>query len=222
MKLERIIEIDFQRCYKAVLSKALALLMAMIFGLFAGFGISLVFFEQENEYSVYSEVSCIAASDISVVPFYAEVVKTANVAKRASAMLNETYSVSQIINLIQTNYSENIVSGVPIIEIGAICRNPEETVAIVDAVTEAFIVELQTLTENETVRRLGESSNVELLYNASKTRLLVTLGTGLAFALILAAIIVMREILALHLTTVKDGLLNGQLKLIGVIPRYKK
>lgn len=220
--MERIIEIDFQRCYKAVLKQALSLLMALIFGAVAGFGISLVFFEQEDEYAVYSEVSCISASDLSVVPFYAEVVKTANVAKRAAAMLNDTYSVSQIINLIQANYSENVVSGVPVIEIGALCQDPEETVAIVDAVTEAFIVELQTLTENETVRRLGESSHVELLYNASRTRLLVTLGTALAFAVLLAAIIVLREILALRLTTVKDGLLNGQLKLIGVIPRYKK
>ncbi len=220
--MERIIEIDFQRCYKAVLSRAMALLMALIFGLFTGYGISLACFEQADEYSVYSEVSCISASDISVIPFYAEVVKTANVAKRAAAMLNDTYSVSEIINLIQTNYSENVVSGVPIIEIGAICQNPEETVAIVDAVTEAFIVELQTLTHNETVRRLGESSHVELLYNASRTRLMVTFGTALAFALLLAAIIVLREILALQLTTVKDGLLNGELKLLGVIPRYKK
>jgi len=220
--MERIIEIDFQRCYKAVLKQGMALLMALVFGLVAGFGISLVFFEQEDEYAVYSEVSCISASDLSVVPFYAEVAKTANVAKRAAAMLNDAYSVSEIINLVQANYSENVVSGVPVIEIGAMCRNPEETVAIVDAVTEAFIVELQTLTENETVRRLGESSHVELLYNASRTRLLVTAGTALAFALLLAAVIVLREILALRLTTVKDGLLNGQLKLMGVIPRYKK
>lgn len=220
--MERIIEIDFQRCYKAVLKQAISLLMALIFGLVAGFGISLVFFEQEDEYTVYSEVSCISASDLSVVPFYAEVVKTANVAQRAAAMLNNAYSVSEIINLIQANYSENVVSGVPVIEIGAVCQDPEKTVAIVDAVTEAFIVELQTLTENETVRRLGESSRVELLYNASRTRLLVTLGTALAFVLLLVAIIVLREILALQLTTVKDGLLGGQLKLIGVIPRYKK
>ena len=101
-------------------------------------------------------------------------------------------------------------------------QNPEVGVTIVDAVTEAFIVELQTLTQNEAVRRLGESSNVEMLYNAKKTCLLVTLGTSLAFALVLAAILVLREILALQLTTVKDGLLNGQLKLIGVIPRYKR
>jgi len=220
--MERIIEIDFQRCYKAVLKQGMALLMALVFGLVAGFGISLVFFEQEDEYAVYSEVSCISASDLSVVPFYAEVAKTANVAKRAAAMLNDAYSVSEIINLVQANYSENVVSGVPVIEIGAMCRNPEETVAIVDAVTEAFIVELQTLTENETVRRLGESSHVELLYNASRTRLLVTAGTALAFALLLAAVIVLREILALRLNSIKDGLLNGQLKLMGVIPRYKK
>lgn len=220
--MERIIEIDFQRCYKAVLKQAMSLLMAAVFGLVAGFGISLACFEQEDEYAVYSEVSCISASDLSVVPFYAEVVKTANVARRAAAMLNDTYSVSEIINLIQANYRENVTSGVPVIEIGAICQDPEKTVAIVDAVTESFIVELQTLTENETVRRLGESSHVELLYNASRTRLLVTLATALAFVLLLAAIIVLREILALRLTTVKDGLLNGQLKLIGVIPRYKK
>ena len=220
--MERIIEIDFQRCYKALFRKGVALLLALVFGLIAGFGISLVCFDQENEYAVYSEVSCIAASDISVVPFYAEVVKTANVAKRAATMLGDTYSVSQIINLIQTNYSENVGSGVPVIEIGVICRDPEETVAMVDAVTESFIVELQTLTQNETVRRLGESSNVELLYSASRTRWTVTLGTALAFVLILAAIIVLREILALRLTTVKDGLLNGQLKRIGGIPRYKK
>ena len=220
--MERIIEIDFQRCYKAVRVRALSLLMTLIFGLFAGYGISLACFELENEYAVYSEVSCISASDIGVVPFYAEVVKTSNVAKRAAVMLDDAYSVSHIMSIIQTNYSDNVGSGVPIIEIGALCSNPEETIAIVDAVTEAFIVEIQMLSQNETVRRLGESSNVELLYNAPKTYLLVTAGTALAFALILAAIIVLREILALRLTHVKDGLLNGELKLIGVIPRYQK
>ena len=220
--MERIIEIDFDRCWKAVCTRSMALLMAAVFGLVAGLGISLVFFEQENEYIVYSEVSCVAVGDISAVPFYAEVVKTANVAKRASAILNDQYTVSQIINLIRTNYSENLTSGVPIIEIGVISHDPDEAVAIVDAVTEAFIVELQTMTQDEAVRRLGESSDVILLYNAKKTCVLVTLGTALAFTLVLAGILVMREILALELTTVKDGLLNGQMKLIGVIPRYKK
>lgn len=219
--MERIIEIDFQRCYRAVLNKSVALLLALIFGLLAGYGVSCAFFEAKNEYSVYSEVSCVSATDISVVPFYAELVKTANVAQRAAALLNNTYSVSEIMNLIQANYNENIVSGIPVIEIGALSRKPEETVAIVDAVTEAFVAELQDLMQNETVRRLGDSSNVELLYNAKKTRLLVTLGMALVFVLLLLVIIVMKEILALHLTTVKDGLLGGQLKLIGVIPRYK-
>ena len=220
--MERIIEIDFQRCFRAVFRKSLALLMALIFGLLAGYGVSIAFFEPENEYHVYSEVSCVAATDISVVPFYAELVKTANVAQRAALLLNNTYSVNQIIDLIQTNYSENVGSGIPVIEISALSRNPEETIAIVDAVTEAFVVELQTLMKDETARRLGDSSKVELLYNARQSRWLVTLGTALAFVLLLAIIIVTKEILALHLSTVKDGLLGGQLKLIGVIPRYKK
>ena len=218
--MEHVIDIDFQRCYKALVCRGMSLLMAMIFGLITGFGFSLAFFEQEDEYSVYSEVSCISASDISVVPFFAEVVKTANVAKRAAIVLDYEYSISEIINLIQANYRENVISGVPVIEIGAICNDPEKSVAIVNAVTEAFIAELQTLTQNETVRRLGESSRVELLYNASRTRLLVTIGTSLAFTLLLAAAIVLREILALQMTNVKDSLLNGELKLLGVIPHY--
>lgn len=220
--MERVIEIDFQRCFRALISKAMALLMALIFGIVTGCGISLTFFETENEYTVYSEVSCIGVSDAAVVPFYAEMVKTANVAKRAAEMLNNTYSVSEIMSLIQTNYSANLTSGIPIIEIGVVCENPEESVALVDAVTESFIVEIQTLTKSESVRRLGESTNVEMLYNASKTHFLVIAGTGLAFALLLAAVIVLREILALELTTVKDGLLGGELKLIGVIPRFEK
>lgn len=220
--MEHIIEIDFQRCFRAVFRRSLALLLALIFGLSVGYGISLAFLEPENEYSVYSEVSCVSATDISVVPFYAELVKTASVAQHAAELLNNTYSVSEIINLIKTNYSENVTSGIPVIEIGALTRNPQETVAIVDAVTEAFIVELQSLRQDETVRRLGDSSHVELLYNARKTHWLVVLGTALAFAVVLAAIIVMKEILALRLSTVKDGLLGGQLKLIGVIPRYPK
>lgn len=220
--MERIIDIDFQRCLRAVFSKALALLLALIFGLLAGYGVSLAFFGAENEYTVYSEVSCVAATDISVVPFYAELVKTANVAQRAAELLNNSYTISEIINLIQINYSANVDSGIPVIEIGAMTRNPEETVAIVDAVTEAFVVELQALMQDEMVRRLGDSSNVVMLYNAKRTRLLVTVGTALAFVLLLAAVIVIREILALHLSTVKDGLLGGQLKLMGVIPRYKK
>ena len=220
--MDRIIEIDFQRCFRAVFSKVLALLMALVFGLLAGYGVSLAFFSSENEYSVYSEVSCVAATDISVVPFYAELVKTANVAQRAAELLNHTYSVNEIINLIQTNYSENVVSGIPIIEIGAVTKNPAETVGIVDAVTEAFVAELQVLMQDEAVRRLGDSSNVVLLYNAKQTRLLVTMGTGLGFALLLVLIIVMREILALRLVTIKDGMLGSQLKLLGVIPRYKK
>lgn len=220
--MERIIEIDFQRCYRAVSSRFLALLLSLIFGLFAGYGISVSFFESQNQYTVYSKVSCVAATDISVVPFYAELVKTANVAQRAAELLNHSYPVSQIVNLIQTNYSDNVFSGIPVIEIGMVSRNPEEAVAIVDAVTEAFVVELQALMHDETVRRLGNSSNVVLMYNAKQTRLLVTLGTALAFALLLMIVIVMREILALRLSTVKDGLLGGQLKLLGVIPYYKK
>lgn len=219
--MERIIEIDFQRCGRAVVKKALALLLAFVFGLLAGYGASIAFFEPENEYSVYSEVSCVAATDIAVVPFYAELVKTTNVAQRASELLNHSHSVSEIINLIQTNYSENVDSGIPVIEIGALTRTPEETAAVVDAVTEAFVVEIQDLMQNETVRRLGDTSNVVLLYNARKTCLLVTFGTAFAFALLLAAAIVLKEILALHLSTVKDGLLGGQLKLMGVIPYYK-
>ena len=220
--MERIIEIDFKRCYRAIFSRSLALLLALIFGLFAGYGVSLAFFDSENEYVVYSEVSCVAATDVSVIPFYAELAQTASVAQRASEMLNGSYSISEIMNLIQTEYSENVVSGIPVIEIGAVTQNPEETVAIVDAVTEAFVAELQSMVKTEAVRRLGDSCSAELIYNAGKTRLLVTFGTAAAFVLILAAIIVMREILALHLATVKDGLLGGQLKLLGVIPRYNK
>ena len=220
--MERIIEIDFQRCSRAVFRKSLALLLALIFGLLAGYGVSLAFFEPENEYIVYSEVSCVAATDIAVVPFYAELAKTANVAQRASELLGGSYSVNQIIRLIQTNYSENVGSGIPVIEIGTLSTDPEEAIAVVDAVSEAFVVELQGLKQDETVRRLGDSSNVELLYNAKQTYMLVTLGIGLAFVLLLAAIIIIREILALRLSTVKDGLLGGQLKLLGVIPKYKK
>lgn len=220
--MDRIIEIDFRRCLRAILNRSVALLLALLLGLLTGYGAAQAFFEPENKYSVYSEVSCVSATDIAVVPFYAEMVKTANVAQRACELLGNTCSVSQIINLIQTNYSENVDSGIPVIEIGALTSNPEETVAIVDAVTEAFLAELQSLMQNETVRRLGESSHVELVYNARKTRLLVTAGMAAAFVLLLAAIIVVREILALRLSTVKDGLLGGQLKLLGVIPRYRK
>ncbi len=220
--MERIIEIDFQRCLRAVAKKWLALLLALIFGLLAGFGVSLAFFEPENEYAVYSEVSCVSASSISEVPFYAELVKTVNVAQRAVTLLDEAYSVSEIINMIQANYSDNVGSGIPVIEIGAQTTEPEKTVAVVDAVTEAFVVELQALRQDETVRRLGESSTVELLYNAKQTRLLVTVGTAVAFVLLLVVILVLREVLALRLDTIKDGLLGGQLKLIGVIPRQKK
>lgn len=219
--MERIIEIDFQRCFRAVAKKSLALLLALIFGLIAGLGIAQVFLEPENEYSVYSEVSCVSATDISVVPFYAELVKTGNVAQRATELLNNEYTISQIINLIQTNYSQNVLSGIPVIEIGAITNDPDETVAVVDAVTEAFVAELQDLMNSEIVRRLGNTSTVVLLYNAQKTRLMVTLVVGLAFALLLAIVIIMKEILALRLVTIKDGLLGGQLKLIGVIPQYK-
>ena len=219
--MDHIIEIDFQRCLRAVFSKTLALILALIFGLLAGYGVSLTCLEQENEYAVYSEVSCIAATDISAVPFYAEMAKTANVAQRANKLLNGAYSVNEIMSLIQTNYNENLESGIPVIEIGARTSNAKEAAVIVDAVTEAFVVELQSMMQNEAVRRLGESSNVELLYSAKRMHLLVTAGTALAFVLLLAVILVVKEILALHLSTVKDGLLGGQMKLIGVIPRYK-
>ena len=138
--MERIIEIDFQRCFRAVFKRFFALFLALVFGLVAGYGIAITFFEPDNEYAVYTEVSCVTATDISVVPFFAELAKTANVAQRAAELLNNTYSVNQIINLIQTDYMDNVVSGVPVIKIGALSRNPEETVAVVDAVTDAYIV----------------------------------------------------------------------------------
>lgn len=217
--MDPIIEIDVMRCWRAVCRKALALLLVFVLGLPAGFGVHRALFEQENEYAACTEV---LVSELYIVPTCAEVAKTETVLQRAAGRLDGAYSADRISSLLQVNYRENVIANIPVVQICISSRDAEEAAAIAQAVTEAYVEVLHALMGPEVAYRLSTSASVTVLYNAGRTCLLVTLGTACLLAALAVAVIVLREILALRLTTVKDGVLGGQLKLLGVIPRYKE
>ncbi len=218
--MERIIEIDFAHCFKEVFRKWLALLLAAIFGAIIGWGYFAAFLGQENLYMATASVSCINIEDVSVVPFYAEIAKTTNVANRAADLLGNSCSANDIISMVSVQYEDNIDSGIPIIEIQATSTDQDQIVRVSNAVADAFITEIQSLTNTESARKLGNTSVISMVYSAKKTMFYCIVGVAVICALLLAAFIFIRAMLAFKLETIRDGILDGKLKLLGVIPRF--
>lgn len=149
---------------------------------------------------------------------YSAIITSSKVTERASLILgDETITADMIKNLVTVRSTSSFI-----LSIQANYSNPDDSVGIVNAVAEAFIIEVRNITGENNIQLLDKATKASVSYSGhaqqNKTRIFAVMA---GFVLACAGIVI-RVLFTTKIGTIKDGTLDGELEIIGVIPQNDK
>ena len=109
-----------------------------------------------------------------------------------------------------------------IINIHAYSTNKEDAVRVANAVADAYVMEVTSITMSNSVQVLDEAYDCAVTYNARKNQLLYILAITAVGFLLSCMIIILHEVFSSRVRSLKQGSLYGELEIIGVIPMQEK
>lgn len=234
MDFGRIIEIDFVRCFKALLKNLKWIICSTILFFVIGILVAVFYVDTENVYDAKSSVYSIAygsysesAEGINAIRTYSEIVKSLRVSERAALLLgDDSLDKFTIYDMIEVEQALD-ANGYPeeesaIINIHAYSTNKEDAVRVANAVANAYVMEVTSITLTDSVQVLDEAYNCEIMYNARKQQLIYIAAITAIGILLSCAIIVLHEIFSSRIRSLNQGSLYGELEIIGVIPMQEK
>ncbi|SEQ02431.1 Capsular polysaccharide biosynthesis protein [Lachnospiraceae bacterium RM5] len=228
MNLNKIIEIDFLKCFKALLRNYKITLFVTLIAFTIGIGTTSFVIDSNNEYEATSSVYGIVygsftdSSDIlNSLKAYGEVVKSHKIAERASLLIgDDTIDKDKIYDMISVEYDSSTLDYSAIIYIHATYYDKDVAIDVANAVAEAFVLEIANLTGKNDIQILDTADNATISYNANQTKI-KTLAISIILGFIIGcAYIVIREIFSDKMYAPKDATDYGKLDIIGVIPDF--
>jgi capsular polysaccharide biosynthesis protein len=223
--MERIIYIDYMRCFRQVARKLpIALAVALLAGL-AGATAGYFLLSHENRYEARSSVYTSTTNEYGNAAQgvqYADIARSESVALKALALIDDpSLTYRDVFGQIRVEYDKETpyVNSSAVIEIFASARDTRTAMSVANAVAKAFVAEVSGISkEGMAVDVLDIATSADQSYDASRALLACTLiAAALGLVLACAAVWIL-EALALRLVAVTDGTLYGKLELVGVIP----
>lgn len=235
MDFSRIIEIDFSRCLKALWIHISWIIASVVSFFIIGILVAVFYLDTENVYDAKSSVYSItygsyadSANGIQAIKTYSDIVKSLRVAERAALLLGDDsldkFTIYEMIEVEEPepNSLGYVTDDSSIIQIHASATDKEDAIRVANAVANAYVMEVTSITNSDSVQVLDEAYTCEITYNALKQQL-IYIGLFTAIGLILGcAIIVLCEIFSIKITSLQQGSLYNQLDIIGVIPEQEK
>ncbi len=208
------INIDVKRCWKAILGKWwLLILIGAIF--YAVAYLISVSNPREDEYT--AEATVFSASDNSALTLYSDIITSSKVSEQAANLLHiselDADSIKKMISV--KTYSSVL---------GIYATSSDELLAIkvANAVAAVFIEEVNNIASYNLARMLDEANSVELSYNKQLEQWKFRIFVTLAGIILLCVWIVARVIFSKKVHYLSDIGLEGEIDIIGAIPSFKK
>lgn len=226
---EKIVEIDIVRCLKAMWKHKGWVVVAGLIGLIAGIFFSVFCVDIDDRYDAVASVYSISygsydesAQGIQLMKAYEDVVKSLQVAERATLLLGDgsldKFQIYEMIEVEDTSTESYYDDSSNVVYIHAYASTPETAVNVVNAVANAFVMEVNTISKNDSIQVLDEAFEAEKIYNALKKQIIFWM-LGLVGGMLLACVtIVVIVIFSDKISSVKDASLYGDLEIIGAIP----
>ena len=212
------LNIDVRRCLKAILKKWWLVAIVGAGCYFAAFLITTLF-PREDEYTAETTVYSITASANSTLSIYSDIITSYKVCVQAADSLNiPNIDAKEIRKMLSVNnYTKSLVLGIR-------ATSPDGILAIrvANAVSEAFVYEVNNIITNDSLRLLDEATSAELSYNKRVEQLKLRIIAALAGIVILCIWITLREMFTKKIYNLADMKLDGEIDVIGVIPVFDK
>lgn len=167
-------------------------------------------------YSVSTD-SWTSNSGVNKLKDYSEIVKSKMVADQVVNTLTDAKLKSfEIQAMVKTTFVENSA----IFYITAVTDNPKTAAQIANAVANAFVTDVGIITGQNNVKILDAADTVSISYNASLEKLKTRMIYLMVGFVSVCTVIIISEIFSIKVSEVNDSTLNGQIKLLGVIPKH--
>lgn len=212
---------DFKNSLIAVWKRKWLVLSATVLSGLCGLFVTLqltfpdLYESQATVYS-YKERTSEAGIASGELSSFASVVYSDRVCSKAASLIGEGYkfSAGQIRGMLSVRSANSYV-----MHIGAVSTDPKAARLVANAVTQAFITEVTSITESNFVRVLDNADNIALRESGGKKRSILQLkfiaaGFGLA-----SLIIVVLSLTSNTLKTVAQCADSDQKEILGILPR---
>lgn len=234
MNLQKVIDIDYERCLRGLKNNAIRIVIALILGMLVGVVVFAVTGDRDDKYTASASVYSLAygsyedsANGISAIRTYSYIIKSYRIAERAALLMNDdAITTEEIYQMINTE--EQVIQGTTyvyenqssVIAIYAESSNMEDAVKVVNAVADAFTIEVNRISGMDFAHVLDYAGSAEKSYNATSSLLQYTCIGGIFAAMLYVISILAKIIFSDKIVSVKDAGLYGQLEVIGVIPQF--
>lgn len=234
MNIRRIIEIDFRRCFKGLVKGKLFLLLLTVLGGIVGVAGAFYAIDDKNKYDAAASVYSIAYGSyseseqgISAIRTYSDIIKSYRVSERAALLLGDStitkevvYDMIRVDSLVVEGTTYLYENNSSVINIHAESEDADKAMRVVNAVADAFVLEINSLSEIPSTQVLDYAYDTEVSYNAKEMQAIV-IACSLVGGLLLGCLIILYKIIfSRKIVTVNDASLHGQFEIIGVIPRF--
>ena len=139
-----------------------------------------------------------------------------SVAERATLVLGDSsITAAEIQEMIQVSYdsSESYLA-----QITCESTNPEVSVKVVNAVSDALVMEMNEMTGVKCVKVLDHAGEAEISSRATVIKIVLMVIMGVVGCLLPVVCVVFKVLFSKKIISVEDCTLDGKLSLLGVIP----
>ena len=164
-------------------------------------------------YASYQET----VQGMNIMRDYVNIIRSRKVADRASSYMSQDISPNEIMTMVWANYE----SDSKIITLTASSADPALAIAVVNAVADAFIQEIASITAVESVKVLDSAYSARLVTDAQLEAMRLRI---IIAAIAVLAVICLIAVLAAFDTRVAfpaEATLSGKIELLGIIPERK-
>ena len=198
MKLQDYIRVSFVQIWKNKFLIALVTLLFFLVGiLYSSWqNVNNTYYAEATIYTVYGATTQEITIATSALSGYSDIIQSKKVCERAEAMIGEAgITADYIRNVIQTSYNKSST----IMTIAAFSDNPMVALKIANAVAQAFVMEIQSITGDNKIQMLDEADEVHLSSNGLKGMvktiiLFAMAGVAISIMIIVGAIIFSNKI----------------------------
>ncbi len=230
------LEIDIERCLRALVKKIWFILILTALFFMMGFGYTINI--GEDKYQAYATVyaaadgSYVDASNaVTAMNAYLNVASSYKVSQRAALLMGranvtgEDVKNSTSVNSSSTRPESStgsfMNSSATIITFYATTNDPELSMEMADAMAQSYAFEMNDILDKDSVKMLDNAVNAEVSYNAELSAWLTRIIFA-AIGFVLACILVVScEIFDSKVRTVREATIKNAIPIIGIIPDNK-
>lgn len=234
MNFKRIVNIDFRRCAVSLWKGRLFVAAVAVMGLVVGVLAAVFAVPKRNEYTATASVYCISygsysesTDGTSILRTYSEIIKSRRIAEHAAMLIadpditgDDVYEQVSVESMYVQGLTYAYENKTPIVSIYAVNEEENTAVSVVNAVADAFVQEINSLSDAEAIRVLDYAYDGKMTYNAMQTCFLVLAAAAVCGILLGCVIILGRVIFTDRVVSVTDAGLFGQLDVVGIIPEF--